>query len=341
MEEKSLYTAHNQQGTLLNGNELYCNLPDSIREAIFARLQQLDFNRYPDDTCRKARELYAKYAGVEADNLIMGSGSDQMLALVISLLAGPGKTIYTLDPDFGMYDYYAASYGAKLKKYACREGFDLEEFIEQGQGADLILFSNPNNPTGQMLNRTEIETILDAFPDIPVVVDEAYVEFADEPSLIQQVENRDNLYVTRTLSKALGLAGLRAGFLAGPKAAIAKLSPQKIVYAVSSFTQLAAEEVLKQSELFVPLVEDIKARREEVFKELQGMKSLEVRPSQANFLLLHTPEKEELVSRFEKAGIQIRDFKGKNDCRITIGSPAETERVLTLLRQFEKDYASC
>ena len=149
MENKVTYQARQSGKILLNANESGENLSAEMMEKVIEALKNTAFNRYPENTQKKLREAYAAVAGVNADQIIAGNGSDQLLGYLIGKLAGVEGTIYTFDPDFSMYDYYASSYGSQVIKYPCDEdgSLDIDSFIRYGndQKADLVIFSKSHS----------------------------------------------------------------------------------------------------------------------------------------------------------------------------------------------------
>ncbi len=335
------YQAHVQSGLLLNANESSYNLDDDVLVQIQEAVMHIHYNRYPDETDTSLLEAYAKVQGLEADQLMAGNGSDQMLGFIIGYFLGKGKTLYTLQPDFTMYDYYASNYEATVKKFTVEKdgSFSIDAFIQEGKnaGANMVMFSNPNNPSGHALSVEEVVQIVTAFDDIPVVIDEAYMEFG-QSSVLSLIEEYTNLYVTRTLSKAYGLAGIRLGFLATSKENMKRLRPVGVPYALNTVTQRIGTIVLEHADRFVSKIEATKARRDALYNTLKDYRSFEVYPSQANFIFGRTDKKERLLALFEQANIVIRNFQDAS-FRITIGTEEEIERVLDVLNQFEKENA--
>lgn len=205
------YSGQKQSGILLNANESSENLPQDIIQEILHAVENTAFNRYPDTAQIELRKAYAKAMGLQTEQVLAGNGSDQMLGLLIGMFLGKGKSLYTYDPDFSMYEYYASSYEADVEKYALPYdgSLDIESFIQHGREkkVSLVMFSNPNNPTGNCLSIEQIRKIIAGFAPVPVVIDEAYFEFSDETSALTLLADYDNLYVTRTLSKAYGQIG--------------------------------------------------------------------------------------------------------------------------------------
>lgn len=339
MEKKiETYTTHIQKGILLNANESSLNLNFKIIEEIKDSLDTIDFNRYPDNEQTELLDAYGNVIGLDKDYLLAGNGSDQMLGLVIGTFLSKGKYLYTFDPDFSMYDYYASCYEADVKKYALNDDgtLDVDAFIENGQGASLVLFSRPNNPSGYCLTQEEIKKVVEGFSDIPVVVDEAYIEFSDEESAISLLNQYDNLYVTRTLSKAYSVAGIRVGFLISNTKNMADMKRRSVVYAVNSVTMKIATIILKYANEFQLEAKEIAKRREAMYEKVKDMKKVTFYPSQANFLHGKTNQKERLLQLFQQQNIVIRNYKD-DTFRITIGTEEENEKVFNVLKQFEEE----
>ena len=215
-------------GIRINGNESYKNIEKNELDEIIKEIKKINFNRYPDDESLNLRKAYAEVVGIGEENVIAGNGSDEMISLIIN---------YQITKKKGV-----------VKKYNTENdgSFSVDRFIEYGRkvNPNLIIFSNPNNPTGHVISNDEIIFILEAFKDILIVVDEAYYEFYGQ-GMIGYIEKYKNLIVTRTLSKAWGLAALRIGFLIANKHLINKLRINKTPYNLNTFSQMVGCVVLK------------------------------------------------------------------------------------------------
>lgn len=340
MKQIVSYTAAKQEGIILNANEMSSNLKDEIRAEIAQAVSEISFNRYPDTDQTELLEAYSGIIGLPAEQLLAGNGSDQLLGFVIGYYLGRGKRLYTFDPDFSMYDYYASGYEAEMVKYDLTPGrkLDVDDFIENGRKQDIhmVMFSNPNNPSGMCLSVSDIRRIAEAFADIPVVVDEAYIEFADEESAVSLLDEFDKLYVTRTLSKAYGLAGMRVGFLAGRKENMAKLKQAFVPYALNAFSMKTAVIVLSHKDEIAGNIRAVRAERKRVYEAVKDMGKIRFYPGQANFLYASCSDKDALMEMFAEAGIVIRNYKGTDRLRITIGNKDENDQVLAVLKRFEE-----
>lgn len=338
-KQTAAYQHHKQEGLLLNANENSRGLPAAVLEEFMEKLPSLQLNRYPDDDCSSLRQAYAAHIGVDPNQILVGNGSDQMLQLLISAFISKDSRLLSLTPDFSMYDFYAASYEGALCKYPILDGndvhFSLDEFIHQARDLkpDLILFSTPNNPTGMQISNEDLRKLCWAVAPIPVVADEAYVEFAQE-SALNVLDQTDNLYITRTLSKAYSLAGARVGFLISTKKNIERLRPYKVVYSVNTLSMTLAETVLDHADLFEEMAKKTIQERERLFKEYSSLPGLKVHPSSANFLCAAADPAllEKLKNAMEKEQIMLRWYEGKPYVRITVGTPEENDRVLSVFK---------
>ena len=326
---------YNQYEIHLDSNEIYMDMDENILMKMKSSLTSIDLHRYPTNNMEEIKNLYAKYIKVNPNNIIVGNGSDEMIELVVSSVIREGKKALTLGPDFVMYDFYVSRFGGELKKYNISDKmkFNLEEFIIKGrnENVDLILFSNPNNPTGIGIDLKDICMVLEEFKDKTVLVDEAYYEFYGE-SMIPYINKYKNLFVTRTLSKAWGLAALRIGFLITNEDNIEELLKNKTPYTISSYSQNLASIVLRYPNRVIENAKKIIEQREILFKNLKelqknGALKIEFYPSKGNFIYGRTPHKEVLMKGLANNGIRIRDFND-DTFRITVGSPMENRKVV-------------
>ncbi len=337
MKKIEAYEANQQEGLLLNANENPNNLDDEVIQTIVDSMVTIDFHRYPDNDVMMVRQAYAKYMNLQPSEIMVGNGSDELLGLMIHLRLGKDKTLYTMEYDFSMYDYYATLQDANVVRFPLKvdEVFDVDRFIAEGKQAkpDLICFSNPNNPTGRCIDKQDLIAIVEAFADTYVIVDEAYAEFA-ESSMLDQIQNYKNLLVTRTLSKAFGLAGIRCGMMVANKETIKELEVYKVPYNVNVLTQVVATRVLEQKDKVLADIEAITQARDAMYEAYLAdtPKNVTLYPSCANYFYGKTNQKERLLALMEEASIVIRNF---NDMyfRITVGNTQDNKRVLDILRQ--------
>ena len=325
------YTVSQSEGILLNANESHKNIDQDIIDEISKQIATIDFNRYPEDSCIKVKEAYAKYCGKDVTQMLVGNGSDEMLGLLIGLEIESGKKLYTLSYDFSMYDYYVGMHNGEVLKYDWKldEAFDVDAFIKMGleNKVSMILFSNPNNPTGRVISQSDLCKIVEAFKDIYVIIDEAYGDF-DDTTMLDFIETYDHLIVTRTLSKAFALAGIRCGFMLASENTIAKIAPYKVPYNVNALTQISASVVLSYKDRLQTSVDEIKQERDELFNKVLALQKtgITLYPSKTNYLFGRCDDKQKLQKLFEEKKIVIRYYQD-DTFRITIGSKTENKML--------------
>ncbi|MFC2019111.1 histidinol-phosphate transaminase [Chloroflexota bacterium] len=297
-----------------------------------------DLNIYPDSDQAEPRKLLAGFTGAGAEQIVLGSGSNQLIDLVARLFILPGDEVINCVPTFDLYRFDSQMCGATLVEVPRDEKFNVDVRAVKAaitKKTKLIFLANPNNPTGTLTPRQDIIEIADS--GVPVLVDEAYVEFAGE-TLTPLVSRYENLMVLRTFSKWAGLAGLRVGYgiFTPPVASI--LLKAKIPYNVNVAALAAVRESLKDIDYLMGRVKDIIAERERLFEELSKLDFLKPYPSQANFIFCDVlkGEARDLWQKLEKRGILVRYFATPllgNAIRISVGKPEHTAALLKALRE--------
>lgn len=345
MKKINEYAPVQTDGILLNANESPFDFDAYIKEELVKLLSSFSFQRYPNDTYEELLKAYAAYAKVNPDQIICGNGSDELLGLIIGLTITTGKKLLTFKKDFGMYNYYTSMFSGEVVTYdqPITEPFNPKAFIEEArkQNVSLVMISNPNNPTGKLVSTTDLKEVLTALEDITVVIDEAYIEFAPEgSSMMPYIEEYKNLVVTRTLSKAFGLASIRCGFMAASAERMAAIRTNKVPFNVSTFTEKAATLLLNQLDYMKKNVSIIQSERDLLYSNIQKLSptTFTVYPSSANFLYLAVKDKQSLLDAFKAKDITIRNYKD-NTCRITIGTKEDNALVFEILKEYEVQHA--
>lgn len=324
----------------LDTNEIFMNMDDNVIMKMKSSLSGIELYRYPENEMKAIKELYGKYAEVDPENIIVGNGSDEVLELIIGKVVKPESKILTLGPDFVMYDFFGKRFRGELIKYniGSSMSFNVDEFIKLGKENDveIIIFSNPNNPTGINITAEDIIKILKSFENTTVVVDEAYYEFNGE-SMIPYINDYSNLFVTRTLSKAWGLAALRVGFIISSKENIRDLLNYKVPYTISSYSQKVVEIALKYPKIIKENTEIIIKEREALYEKLKEIEKnaamkIEFFKSKGNFIFGKTYHKDALIKGLESHNIYIRNFNDES-FRITVGSPRENRKVIEAIKE--------
>ncbi len=330
----------------LDANESPFALGDAMRGALaeeFARaLAAVDLHRYPDPTARELRERLARDLGVAADQLLISNGSDEAIQMLHLAVAGPGAAVAIPVPTFVMYDIAARVLGTRVVEVPLSETFTLDagRFVAalRAERPRLVFLARPNNPTGNLFDATDVETILRACAERDcqalVVVDEAYVDYAGR-TFLPRLRDFPNLVILRTLSK-IGLAGIRLGMLLASADTVREINKVRLPYNVNALSQAAAKVVLDHGDLVRQQAACIVAERERVQAALAVLPGVTAFPSDANFILVRTRRPGSLVAAALLArDIVVRDFSRAPhlaDClRVTIGTPEENDAFLAAL----------
>ncbi len=328
-----------QQIVKLDANE---NPYGPLPEVVEALAEYPHYHIYPDPQQTALREALAEHLGVSQDQVLAGHGADELLDLLCRLFLRPRDRVVTCPPTFGMYSFDARLQGAqtvdvwRLPDYHV-DVAAVEELFARARGRQrpkLLFLTSPNNPTGTWLPDTHLRRLL-ALP-VMVVLDEAYVEFADYPSRVSWVEEHENLCVLRTFSKAAGLAGLRLGYGVFPAWLMPHLWKFKQPYNVNVAAAVAGLVSLQHAERLRERVRWITRERQRLFTHLLSVPYLKPVPSQANFILCRVVDRDAraLKEALEQAGILVRhyDKPGLDNCiRISVGRPEHTDRLLEAL----------
>ena len=316
--------------------------PSPLVAEVLAEAQYMHI--YPDPESRKLRMALAEYTGLEAEYLLVGSGADELIDLIMRLFINPGDKIVNCPPTFGMYAFDGEINAAEVIKVWRKPNFsinvdDIAKLFttksETGDNPKLIFVTSPNNPDGSILSDDDLQRLL-ALPTV-VVLDEAYIEFSSG-SRIGWVERYPNLIVLRTFSKWAGLAGLRVGYGAFPLDLIEQLWKIKQPYNVNLAGQLAAEVSLTDRERLLGTVARLVEQREEFYTVLNKIEWLEPYPSQTNFILCQVKGRAALDIKKQLAaqGVLVRYYNspGLTDhIRISIGTPAQMVRLAKVLEE--------
>ena len=305
------------------------------------------YNRYPDPSQARLKRRIAEIKGVDVQNIFVGNGSDEAIDLCFRIFCNPGlDNAIAIAPSYGMYSTCAAVNDVEMREVLLNDDFSLpvERLLDAADNNSKLLFiCSPNNPTGNVFPREEIERILQEF-DGMVVLDEAYIDFADEPGMLRSLENWPNLIILQTLSKAWGMAGLRAGLAFASDYVMRLFAQVKYPYNINVATLSAVEKLLKAG--VDDRVKLIKEQRAFLEQKLSGMECVwRVYPSQANFLLVQVDNAADLYNYLLGEGIIVRDRSRMplcdNTLRITIGTPQENVRLLRAIAEYDiKRYGS-
>ena len=321
-------------------------LPEDLKAQLVAHLAQVALNRYPVPSYTVLKDALREYAHIPADkDIMLGNGSDELIAMLSQAIAKPNETVTVLAPapSFVMYKMSGLFNHLNVVEIALNAddfSLDVAAFvaaIEQYKPA-LVYLPFPNNPTGNLFDASAMRTIIEAAKDSIVVVDEAYQPFALD-TWMGALNEFDNLLVMRTVSK-LGLAGIRLGYMAGSPALISELDKVRPPYNVNVLTEATATFVLKHADVLAQQAERIRAERTRVCAALAQMSDVRVYETAANFVLVRLSEAYDADAVFagiRERGVLIKNMSHahallRNCLRITISTPEENTAMLTALQ---------
>jgi histidinol-phosphate aminotransferase len=300
-------------------------------------------NRYPEIRPAALRDALATRYGCGRDNLLVTRGTSEAIDLLIRVFCRAGQdNIVTTTPTFSMYKHYAEVQGAELREVETTPDNNFETDADTllqtcDDSTRLIFLCSPNNPTGTMMDRDTLTAILQARRQhSAVVVDEAYIEFADEPSVVELLDEYDNLIILRTLSKALAFAGARCGSVIGPRDVVSMLNSVQAPYALATPVVECVENALQAESLdeAEKWVAEVVTERDRLISEAGKLPFVRrIWPSAANFFLLEVDNADALMHQTSSDNVLLRYFGGSlADCvRITVGTREENDSLLQSL----------
>ncbi|WP_297334902.1 histidinol-phosphate transaminase [Algoriphagus sp.] len=307
----------------------------------YGSITEQDFNRYPDPYQHALKAEIAKIKQVDPAQIFLGNGSDEAIDLLFRAFCRPGiDNVILLPPTYGMYEVSAAINDVETRKVPLTPDFQLQtdRVLEKiDKNTKIIFICSPNNPSGNKLDRTEIRRIIREFQGL-VVVDEAYIDFNDEPSFTTELTEFPNLLVMQTFSKAWGLASLRLGMAFASKELIRILNLIKPPYNISGLTQATVLEAIQNIGKVNRMIAEILEERAFLAKKLTDLTFVQkVYPSQANFLLIKISNANEVYAALIDEKIIVRNRSKVilcEDClRITVGTRMENETFLSALEK--------
>lgn len=327
----------------MDANESFLNLPDEIRHEISVGVSRIEFNRYPDPLATELCEKFANYYHVPADAVVAANGSDELLFLLTTCFSDAGDVLLTVKPDFSMYGVYAELAGMQVAVYEKNDRLEIDAdaliAAAKAQKAKMVIFSNPCNPSSLLTSKETVLRIVEGLPDCLVVVDEAYMEFA-EGSVLQQVQDYANLLVLKTFSKAFGLAAARLGFAVSNQTIINALKAAKSPYNVNTMSQVVGSILLDHTAYIDECILLIKESRDALFGQLQALAGQypqikTVQNTRSNFVYVTMDNAAAACEALRAQDIAIRGYKDDH-LRIAAGSEQENDAVVNALRDFLK-----
>lgn len=315
----------------------------ATKEGVFLDANENPFgiyNRYPDPYQLELKHRLALLKDINPNRIFLGNGSDEIIDLAYRIFCEPGRDkALTFTPTYGMYEVLSAINNIELVKLPLNERFQIDRFGLQTFLSDaslkLIFICSPNNPTGNLLSKTEIEYILESFDGI-VLIDEAYIDFSPHASLLSELDAYPRLIISQTLSKAWGLAGVRMGIAYMNEEILSYYNKVKAPYNISAPSQQAALAHLIDTDNYQACLNSILKEKEKLAFALQSVPSIrKVYPSDANFFLVEVNDANSMYQKLVENQIVVRNRHSVvNNClRITVGTSKENERLITVLKE--------
>ncbi len=324
----------------LNQNESPFDLPEDLKRELAGALVTTPLNRYPGEWPEALRSALAARLGWQADGILVGNGSNDLMYTVAAATVAPGVPVVLPDPLFSLYGKIARTNGGAVTTVGPRTdlGFDIDALVEAigRQDPRLVVLATPNNPTGLALSLPEVLRVAAATRGL-VLVDEAYVEFSDVPSALSELAHYPNMLLLRTFSKAYGLAGIRLGYLVGHPAVAAELLKARYPFAVDRLSEMAALALLGRPELVARRVAAIRRETARLYEHLAATDRVAVLRPQANFVVFRPPVAAKLVQeRLAERGVSVRNMGGyaqlEGYLRVTAGTEKENNIFLAELQ---------
>ncbi len=300
-------------------------------------------NRYPDPHHKNLLTRIAALKNIARENVILGNGSDEILDLVFRCFCNPGKdNIITTPPTYGMYKVLAKLNDVVCKEVLMTEDFslDIEAILQAAnENTKIIILCSPNNPSGNLLPASQVETLLERFKGI-VLLDEAYIDFAGDFSFATRLMEFPNLFICQTLSKAWGMAGLRIGIGIASKEIIGFLQKIKPPYNINCLSLQKAEVLIQERQDFDTRLKLLLSERNRLKEALPAFSFVrKIYPSDANFLLVQFADADTMYQYLVDKGVVVRNRSTQPLCdnclRITVGLPAENDMLLTALKNYK------
>lgn len=324
-----------QDGVFLDANE------NSLGSVVESDIN--DLNRYPDPHQKQLRKSLSEYLRIDETKLFFGVGSDEIIDLVIRIFCEPEKSnIIIPQPTYGMYKVACDINNVEVKDCKLDSNFDLdvETIINLADDKTKIIFlCSPNNPTGNLLDNEKIKSLAQAINGI-VFIDEAYIEFSEDKTFMSELAWFKNVIISRTFSKAWGLAGVRCGYCVADEFIINLLFKVKAPYTINRLTENLIIKVLKNSERMKEFVSKILSEKERLISELNSFDFvINIYPSDANFILVKIKNAEDVFNYLNQKGIRVRmrkDDEQLKDClRITVGNREENDLLIKTFKEFK------
>ena len=321
----------------LDANESFLTFPVEIENEMVEALKNTALNRYPDPMATKLVKGFADYFNVDADCVTAGNGSDEIISVIMNAFLQKGDKILTLEPDFSMYRFYAEIAECESVKYQKDENLDvnIDDVITMAnkENVRIVIFSNPCNPTSRIVTKDDVRKLINSVDSL-VVLDEAYMDFAGDESLLGEFKNYDNLIILKTCSKALGSAALRLGFAVANKTLTNVIRAVKSPYNVNSVSQAIGEVLFSHPDYIDDCIKTVVDSKKSLYNELIKIESDKIEKiyeTHTNFVFMKVKNAKEVFNKMKDNSIIIRNMG--DYLRITAGTEYENEKMLETFKK--------
>ncbi|NUN70708.1 MAG: histidinol-phosphate transaminase [Bacteroidetes bacterium] len=325
----------------LNQNENPFDIPAEVKDELLEELRRIPWNRYPDVFPSALIEALAADLGIPMESIIAANGSNELMYTIMMAVVSRGTKVLIPTPTFFLYEKIVAVMEGELVTVPARAdlSFDVDAIVAaaQRERPALIVLNSPNSPTGQMLRLDEVQRIIDC-TDALILVDEAYIEFAEQPSVQSLLASCDRLIILRTFSKAYSLAGLRIGYLLAQPALCAELLKPKIPFTVNNYSSAAAIMLMKRKELILDRIRYVREQKQRLYSALSAIGGIKTFSSQTNFLIFQAEQNAaQLFGKLLSENVLVRDVSSypqlERMLRVNAGTEQENAAFLTALKK--------
>ena len=321
----------------LDANESFLTFPKEIEDEMVDALRNSALNRYPDPMATKLVDGFSKYFNVNPDCVTAGNGSDEIISVIMNAFLQKGDKILTLEPDFSMYRFYAEIAECESVKYQKDENLDvnIDDVIAlaNNENVRIVIFSNPCNPTSRIVTKDDVRKLINSVDSL-VVLDEAYMDFAGDESLLNEFNDYDNLIILKTCSKALGSAALRLGFAVANKTLTNVIRAVKSPYNVNSVSQAIGEVLFSHPDYIDNCIKTVVDSKKALYAELIKIESDKIEriyETHTNFVFMKIKNAKQVFEKMKENSIIIRNMG--DYLRITAGTEYENEKMLETFKK--------
>ena len=321
----------------LDANESFLTFPKEIEDEMVEALKNTALNRYPDPNATKLVEGFSKYFGINPECVTAGNGSDEIISVIMNAFLQKGDKILTLEPDFSMYRFYAEIAECESVKFQKNENLDvnIDDVIDMAnkENVRIVIFSNPCNPTSRIITKDDVRKLINSVDSL-IVLDEAYMDFAEDESLLSEFQNYDNLIILKTCSKALGSAALRLGFAVANRTLTNVIRAVKSPYNVNSVSQALGEVLFAHPDYIDNCIKTVVESKKELYAELLKIESAQIEKiyeTHTNFVFMKVKNAKQVFEKMKENSIIIRNMG--DYLRITAGTKYENEKMLDTFKK--------